>query len=68
MDYCDKCSYILTLNVKCANNRSREVTSKDLICSSSGVIPACADEDHGILIAKLGTGQVCLSSMNLYVL
>ena len=58
-DYCDRCSYTLTLNVKCTSNeRKREVTSKDLTPTDPHVIPLGANEDFGILIAKLGPGQV----------
>lgn len=63
MDYCERCSYVLSLDVKCsAGERKREVTSKDLVCSDPGVIPigAGAGEEYGALIAKLGSGQVCL--------
>jgi DNA-directed RNA polymerase II subunit RPB3 len=57
--YCSNCSQTLTLDVKCAqSDRKREVTSKDLILSDESVKPFGADDQYGILIAKLGTNQV----------
>ena len=57
--YCSRCSEIITLDVKCSqNDRKREVTSKDLTLSGENVKPFGADDQYGILIAKLGTNQV----------
>lgn len=64
MDYCERCSYVLTLDVKCSlesGERKREVTSKDLLCADPSVIPVGAGDEYGVLIAKLGPGQVRLS-------
>jgi hypothetical protein len=61
-DYCPRCSYVLSLDVKCsAGERKREVSSKDLVCSDPGVVPIGAgpEDEYGVLIAKLGPGQVC---------
>jgi hypothetical protein len=47
------------LDVKCAaTDRKREVTTKDLTLQDESVKPFGAEEQYGILIAKLGTNQV----------
>ena len=57
--YCSNCSEIINLDVKCAqSDRKREFTTKDLTLSGEYVKPFGADDQYGILIAKLGTNQV----------
>lgn len=58
--YCSSCSEVINLDVKCQNDRKREVTSKDLTLSGEYVKPFGAEDQYGILIAKLGTNQVLL--------
>ncbi|KAI9206644.1 DNA-directed RNA polymerase [Polychytrium aggregatum] len=55
---CPRCSVQLTLDVKCTDDRTRSVTSRDLISSSSTCYPALLnDNDPGVLIVKLRRGQ-----------
>ena len=57
--YCPNCSLELRLDVRCAaSDRKREVSSKDLTLADESVIAFGADDQYGILIAKLGTNQV----------
>ena len=56
--YCDQCSVELNLDVKCTEDRHREVTSRDLISSHPQIGPVLfGPDDPGILIAKLRKGQ-----------
>ncbi|KAJ1914044.1 RNA polymerase II subunit 3 [Tieghemiomyces parasiticus] len=55
---CDLCTVELTLNVKCTDNQTLEVTSKLLMSSDPNVVPVLVDdEDPGVLIVKLRKGQ-----------
>lgn len=55
---CDNCSVELTLHVKCNENQTREITTRDLISSRPDVAPVFKDEnDKGILLAKLKKNQ-----------
>ncbi|KAI9140943.1 RNA polymerase Rpb3/Rpb11 dimerization domain-containing protein [Paraphysoderma sedebokerense] len=57
-EYCHLCSVELTLNVRCTDDRTMEVTSKDLISSNPQVQPVSfGDGDPGILIVKLRKNQ-----------
>ncbi|KAM0791712.1 hypothetical protein ACM66B_003981 [Microbotryomycetes sp. NB124-2] len=61
--YCDKCSIVLTLNAKCTEDRTMEVTSKMLLIEGGedrygiGKPVTLGDNDNGILLCKLGKGQ-----------
>ncbi|KAJ3058148.1 45 kDa subunit of RNA polymerase II, partial [Quaeritorhiza haematococci] len=56
--YCPLCSVELHLAVRCTEDRTREVTSRDLISSHSTIVPVLTSEDDpGILILKLRKGQ-----------
>ncbi|KAI8928881.1 DNA-directed RNA polymerase [Entophlyctis helioformis] len=56
--YCMQCSVELHLNVRCTDDRTREVTTRDLISSHVSIGPVLRDHnDAGILIAKLRKGQ-----------
>ncbi|EGF78507.1 hypothetical protein BATDEDRAFT_20338 [Batrachochytrium dendrobatidis JAM81] len=56
--YCPQCSVELHLNVRCDEEFTREVTSRDLISSHSSIMPIIhGDDDSGIMIAKLRKGQ-----------
>ncbi|KAH6562152.1 hypothetical protein BASA50_007684 [Batrachochytrium salamandrivorans] len=56
--YCPQCSVELHLNVRCDEDHTREVTSRDLISAHSNIVPIIGgDGDPGILIAKLRKGQ-----------
>jgi DNA-directed RNA polymerase II subunit RPB3 len=57
MQYCPLCSVELYLNVRCQEDRTRDVTSRDLISSHEGVIPIHGTEEGGILIVKIKKGQ-----------
>ncbi|KAJ1975804.1 RNA polymerase II subunit 3 [Dimargaris verticillata] len=55
---CENCTVELTLNVKCTEDRTLEVTSRDLMSSDPKVLPVLSDpDDQGILIVKLRKGQ-----------
>ncbi|PVV03268.1 hypothetical protein BB560_002264 [Smittium megazygosporum] len=55
---CHLCSVEMTLHVKCTEDQTLSVTSKDLISSNPDVVPVLEDgQDKGILIAKLNKGQ-----------
>eukprot|EP00732_Lithocolla_globosa_P004920 Lithocolla_globosa_v1_NODE_4767_length_1369_cov_18.460076.p1 type:complete len:269 gc:universal NODE_4767_length_1369_cov_18.460076:75-881(+) len=58
---CDNCSVKLSLSVKCTEETTRSVTTKDLMSSSRYVYPVLDDDedgnDNGILIVKLRKGQ-----------
>ncbi|CAO3629655.1 unnamed protein product [Cunninghamella echinulata] len=56
--YCPECSVELTLHVKCTEDRTKEVTSRDLITSNPAFIPVTQDKnDTGILLVKLRKGH-----------
>ncbi|KAK5583763.1 hypothetical protein RB653_005362 [Dictyostelium firmibasis] len=61
-DRCDQCSVELKLNVKCTENRPRDVTSSDLLSQNNSVIPvssqaASSNNEQEIPIVKLRKGQ-----------
>ncbi|KAM9992696.1 hypothetical protein ACTFIY_010149 [Dictyostelium cf. discoideum] len=64
-DRCDQCSVELRLNVKCTENRPRDVTSSDLLSQNSAVIPVSSQvtssnsdrPEQEIPIVKLRKGQ-----------
>lgn len=68
-DQCPKCSVLLELNVRCTDDRPRDVTSKDLMSTNPDIIPidhvsSMGDgegdgqqESSGILIVKLRKNQ-----------
>ncbi|ORX51656.1 RNA polymerase Rpb3/Rpb11 dimerization domain-containing protein [Hesseltinella vesiculosa] len=56
--YCKDCSVELTLHVKCTDDRTREVTSRDLQTSNPEFSPVTQDKnDTGILLVKLRKGH-----------
>ncbi|KAI8581787.1 hypothetical protein K450DRAFT_231180 [Umbelopsis ramanniana AG] len=56
--YCSECSVELTLHVKCTDDRTRDVTSRELISSNPQFQPVLTDKnDSGILIVKLRKGH-----------
>lgn len=56
--YCTRCSVELYLNVRCTDDRTKSVTSRDLQSSSSVCYPAVTSEqDPGVLIVKLRKNQ-----------
>ncbi|ORZ05208.1 RNA polymerase Rpb3/Rpb11 dimerization domain-containing protein [Absidia repens] len=56
--YCPECSVELTLHVKCTEDRTKEVTSRDLVTSNPAFIPVAQDKnDTGILLVKLRKGH-----------
>eukprot|EP00842_Homolaphlyctis_polyrhiza_P003093 jgi/Hompol1/3785/HPOL_006746-RA len=58
MQFCPQCSVELTLHVRCTEDRTREVTTRDLISQHSSIAPVARNpDDSGILIAKLRKGQ-----------
>eukprot|EP00741_Cyanophora_paradoxa_P003415 tig00000704_g3318.t1 len=62
---CPQCTVTMKLSVKCTENATREVTSRDLISDNPEVIPVdqvgtsldSTGGDNGILIVKLRKGQ-----------
>ncbi|KAL1915788.1 uncharacterized protein VTP21DRAFT_6547 [Calcarisporiella thermophila] len=57
--YCQNCSVELTLHVMCNEDRTRAVTSRDLMSSDRTVQPVGSDspDSPGVLIVKLRKGQ-----------
>ncbi|RKP04032.1 LOW QUALITY PROTEIN: hypothetical protein CXG81DRAFT_29103 [Caulochytrium protostelioides] len=56
--YCELCSVILTLSVKCTEERTMAVTTRHLVSQDQSVYPLFADDkDQGILLVKLREGQ-----------
>ncbi|KAL2912853.1 RNA polymerase II subunit 3 [Polyrhizophydium stewartii] len=56
--YCPQCSVELHLNVRCTEDHTREVTTRDLVSSHTSIAPVLnGPNDRGILIAKLRKGQ-----------
>ncbi|RUP45872.1 DNA-directed RNA polymerase II subunit RPB3-like protein [Jimgerdemannia flammicorona] len=56
--YCSECSVELTLHVKCTEDRTKIVTSKDLVSNNPQFQPVVEDKnDQGILIVKLRKGH-----------
>ncbi|KAI8068272.1 RNA polymerase Rpb3/Rpb11 dimerization domain-containing protein [Gongronella butleri] len=56
--YCRECSVELTLHVKCTEDRTKEVTSRDLVTSNPAFVPVLQDKnDTGILLVKLRKGH-----------
>lgn len=58
-NYCELCSVELNLNVRCTDDRTRDVTSKDLISMNEDYVPIdiYSENSSGILICKLKRGQ-----------
>ncbi|KAJ3123049.1 45 kDa subunit of RNA polymerase II [Physocladia obscura] len=57
-EYCENCSVVLNLNVRCDSDRNRDVTARDLVSSNPNVTPYFANEDDpGVVICKLRKGQ-----------
>jgi len=57
-DYCNLCSVELNLNVRCTEDRTMEVTSRELISQNPDIVPVVIDDqDPGIIIAKMRKGQ-----------
>lgn len=40
MQYCDQCAVVMYLNVKCNEDRTREVTTFDIQCDHPDIKPA----------------------------
>lgn len=59
MQYCSNCSVELTLNVRCNEDSTRDVTSRELVSNHEKVHPVhdLANQAPGILIVKLRKGQ-----------
>jgi len=67
MEFCERCSVELVLNVKCTAGGTRQVTTRDLISRNSKVVPVTSkdrdvaddmfNEHHDILLCKLRKGQ-----------
>ncbi|CDH51848.1 rna polymerase rpb3 rpb11 dimerization domain-containing protein [Lichtheimia corymbifera JMRC:FSU:9682] len=56
--YCPECSVELTMHVKCTDDRTKYVTSRDLISSNPSFVPVIQDKDDpGVLLAKLRKGH-----------
>ncbi|KAI7901324.1 RNA polymerase Rpb3/Rpb11 dimerization domain-containing protein [Cokeromyces recurvatus] len=56
--YCPECSVELTLHVKCTEDRTKDVTTRELISSNPSFMPVFQDkEDSGILLVKLRKGH-----------
>jgi len=65
-DTCENCSVSLTMNVKCTDEQTREITSSELRSTNAEVVPVdqggmvtgdMQKPDNGILIVKLRKGQ-----------
>lgn len=56
MQYCDQCSVELTLNVRCSEDTTRDVTSRELLSNHDDVRPVHSTPP-GILLVKLRKGQ-----------
>lgn len=59
MQYCSSCSVELTLNVRCTEDSTRDVTSRELSSNHEEVRPVhdITNSQPGILLAKLRKGQ-----------
>jgi len=61
MQYCEKCSVELKLRVRCGDENTRDVSTRELISNHEGVKPilsqAAGSSDPGILLVKLRRGQ-----------
>lgn len=56
MQYCEQCSVELTLNVRCTEETTRDVTSRELLSGHEDVRPVHSSPP-GILLVKLRKGQ-----------
>lgn len=63
MGYCELCSVLITLHARCNDNRTMEVTSRDLIVGagadgqSRGEIGRPVDDGNAITLVKMRAGQ-----------
>lgn len=58
MQYCPECSVELSLNVRCTDDSTLDVTTRSLISQHAEVGPFFAsDDDNGILLVKLRKNQ-----------
>ncbi|KAI9490766.1 RNA polymerase Rpb3/Rpb11 dimerization domain-containing protein [Zychaea mexicana] len=56
--YCPECSVELTLHAKCTDDRTKAVTSRDLISSNPTFAPVLQDKnDAGVMLVKLRKGM-----------
>ncbi|KAL0144672.1 DNA-directed RNA polymerase [Mucor lusitanicus] len=56
--YCSDCSVELTLHVKCTDDRTKDVTTRDLTSSNQQFQPVLQDkDDSGVLLVKLRKGH-----------
>ncbi|KAG2226328.1 hypothetical protein INT45_006000 [Circinella minor] len=56
--YCPECSVELTMHVKCTDDRTKTVTSRDLISSNLTFAPVLQDKnDAGVMLVKLRKGH-----------
>ena len=56
--YCEMCSVRLTLDVRCVEDRTKEVFSRELLSEHSTIAPVTfSADDDGILLVKLRKGQ-----------
>ena len=56
--HCPQCSVELTLSVRCTDDHTRDVTSREFISQEAKVAPVLAgDDDPGILVVKLRKNQ-----------
>ncbi|KAG1440219.1 hypothetical protein G6F56_012010 [Rhizopus delemar] len=56
--YCSECSVELTLHVKCTDDRTKDVTTRDLMSANPSFTPVLQDKDNpGVLLVKLRKGH-----------